>query len=125
MIGNNPLIVLDVAHNEAGMREVVQQLQRMSYRRLHIVTGFVKDKDISKVIDLLPKDASYYFCKADMPRALDETVLKEMAAAKGLHGKAYPAILSAYDAARHVARPDDMILVCGSFFIVGEIPKTG
>lgn len=121
IIQRHPLTVLDVGHNEAGIREVMQQLGHVNYQQLHIVTGFVKDKEVEKVLPLFPPTAHYYFCKAQIPRAMDEVALAEMAALSGLHGHAYPSVQAALQAARQHAQPDDMILVCGSFFIVAEV----
>lgn len=121
VIQRHPLTVLDVGHNEAGIREVMQQLGHVNYQQLHIVTGFVKDKEVEKVLPLFPPTAHYYFCKAQIPRAMDEVALAEMAALSGLQGHAYPSVQAALQAARQHAQPDDMILVCGSFFIVAEV----
>ncbi|HVI49374.1 MAG TPA: folylpolyglutamate synthase/dihydrofolate synthase family protein [Chitinophaga sp.] len=120
VVSEHPLTVVDVGHNEAGIREVMQQLSHVNYQQLHIVTGFVKDKEVEKVLTLFPDTAHYYFCRAQLPRALDEVTLAEMGAAAGLKGHAYPSVQAALQAARQHAQSDDMILVCGSFFIVAE-----
>ncbi|WP_186452426.1 bifunctional folylpolyglutamate synthase/dihydrofolate synthase [Chitinophaga polysaccharea] len=121
VIQQHPLTVLDVGHNEAGINEIVEQLGHVNYQQLHIVVGFVKDKEVEKVLPLFPGTAHYYFCKAQIPRALDEVALAEMGAAAGLQGHAYPSAQAALQAARQHAKPDDMILVCGSFFVVAEV----
>jgi dihydrofolate synthase/folylpolyglutamate synthase len=92
----------------------------MVYRHLHIVTGFVKDKEVDKVLSIFPPAATYYFCKAQIPRALDEHILAEMAATKGLRGHTYNSVQLAFMAAKQQAHEDDIVLVCGSFFIVAE-----
>lgn len=120
VVAHNPLTVFDVGHNEAGIGEIVGQLEHMTYRHLHIVTGFVKDKEVSKVLKLFPAAATYYFTRAQIPRALDENELAEMGAAVGLRGKPYPTVQQAFQAAKQHAHEEDVILVCGSFFIVGE-----
>ncbi|MFB6457319.1 bifunctional folylpolyglutamate synthase/dihydrofolate synthase [Chitinophaga sp. Hz27] len=120
VVNEHPLTVYDVGHNEAGITEIMQQLRHVTYTHLHIVTGFVKDKEVDKVLPLFPSTASYYFSKAQIPRALDEVTLTEMAAAHGLEGKAYPTVQHALQAAKQYAQPDDMILVCGSCFIVAD-----
>ncbi|RFS27030.1 bifunctional folylpolyglutamate synthase/dihydrofolate synthase [Chitinophaga silvatica] len=117
----HPLTVLDVGHNEAGISEIMEQLRHVNYQQLHIVVGFVKDKEVDKVLPLFPTTAHYYFCKAQLPRALDEVALAEMGAANGLNGHAYPSVQAALHAAKQHAQKDDMILVCGSFFIVAEV----
>ncbi|MCW3466842.1 bifunctional folylpolyglutamate synthase/dihydrofolate synthase [Chitinophaga nivalis] len=121
VIQQHPLTVLDVGHNEAGIREIMEQLRHMNYQQLHIVVGFVKDKEVEKVLPLFPATAHYYFCKAQLPRALDENELAEQAAHSGLQGHPYPSVQAALQAARQHAQPDDMILVCGSFFVVAEV----
>ncbi|PUZ27118.1 dihydrofolate synthase / folylpolyglutamate synthase [Chitinophaga costaii] len=121
VIQQHPLTVLDVGHNEAGITEIVQQLSRQVYNQLHIVIGFVKDKDIEKVLSLLPKTAHYYFCQAQIERALEADVLTRMALHHGLLGHTFANVQLAYHAAQQAAHAEDMILVCGSFFIVGEI----
>jgi len=120
VMGENPLLVMDVGHNEAGITEVMQQLRHTQYQQLHVVVGFVKDKAVDAVLPLFPTAASYYFCKAQLPRALDQHTLAEMAAAHGLKGHAYATVQEALQAAKQHARKEDMILVCGSFFIVSE-----
>lgn len=120
VVSEHPLTVMDVGHNEAGIREVVQQLEHVNYQQLHIVTGFVKDKEVDNVLSLFPSTATYYFCRAQLPRALDEVALAEMAARHGLQGRPYESVQAALQAARQHAKPEDMILVCGSFFIVAE-----
>lgn len=121
IISTHPLLVMDVAHNEAGIREVVQQLSQIDYNDLHVVIGMVKDKDIAAVMELLPRDANYYFCEAKIPRALPASVLAEIGAGFQLSGQAYPTVKSALEAARAAAHPADCILVCGSVFVVAEV----
>ncbi|ASZ15072.1 bifunctional folylpolyglutamate synthase/dihydrofolate synthase [Chitinophaga pendula] len=121
VISQHPLTVFDVGHNQAGIGEIVQQLRHQTYRQLHIVTGFVKDKEVEKVLPLFPQTAHYYFCKAQIPRALDEQELFRLATAHGLKGHAYATVQEAFYAAKQQAHPEDMILVCGSFFIVAEV----
>jgi dihydrofolate synthase / folylpolyglutamate synthase len=121
IISQDPLTIFDVGHNEAGITEIVQQLQHMVYRHLHIVTGFVKDKEVNKVLPLFPAAATYYFCKAQLPRAMDQHELAVMAHGHGLRGHEYDSVQQAYQAAKQQAHKDDVILVCGSFFIVAEV----
>ena len=129
IIQENPTIVLDVAHNEDGMRQVVEQLAVGSgqwavgsgQRKKHFVLGMVKDKELDKVLSLLPKDATYYFTNAHIPRALPHDELKEKAAGFGLIGESFDDVNLALDAARKNATADDIIIVCGSVFVVGEV----
>jgi len=121
VIGQQPTILCDSAHNEAGMRLAMEQLQQLEYNQLHIVLGVVKDKDRSKFFPLLPKDATYYFAKADIPRGLDGKVLAAEAREYGLHGKAYNSVVVALQSARQQAQPEDLIYVGGSIFVVAEV----
>ncbi len=117
----NPIIVLDVGHNEDGIKQIVQQLKQISYHKLHIIIGMVKDKEIDAVLALLPKSAVYYFTKAQIPRALSETDLQTKAKQYNLTGETYKEVNEALAAAKKNAREDDFILVCGSVFLVGEV----
>lgn len=120
-IRNKPRIVLEVAHNEDGMRLVAAQLKRISFNRLFIIIGMVKDKDIDSVITLLPAEATYFFCRASIPRALPAEELMEKAIRLGLQGTAVPDVNDAITAASSMASSNDLILVCGSIFLVGEV----
>lgn len=121
VIAQRPTVLCDSAHNPQGMEQAVQELKRMSFRRLHVVLGMVKDKDLSAVLALLPKEAQYYFCKANIPRGLEAGLLQGQAARYGLQGRAYTTVKGALRAARKKASPDDLILVTGSIFVVAEI----
>jgi dihydrofolate synthase/folylpolyglutamate synthase len=121
LIHEHPSIVLDVAHNEDGIKQLVEQLEITTYNHLHIVMGMVKDKDITKVLQLLPKNAIYYFTKAPIARALDEVELFNTATTYQLQGHHYPNVNIALQAAVNKAQKDDLILVCGSVFIVAEV----
>ena len=121
VIRHEPMVVLDVGHNEDGIRQILNQLDLTTYKSLHIILGIVKDKEVSRVISLLPRTARYYFTRADIPRAMQEDQLMEMANAERLEGKAYPDVNTAlHEALLHAAR-EDLILVCGSVFLVGEV----
>ena len=119
-LSTNPLIIADTGHNEAGIKEVLNQLKTIPYKKLHFVFGIVKDKDPATVLKLLPKDATYYFSKANIPRSLDENELMEIAAGFGLKGKAYPNVKEALESARSNASENDIVFVGGSTFIVAE-----
>jgi dihydrofolate synthase/folylpolyglutamate synthase len=116
-----PLIIADTGHNEAGILEVVNQLKNYSYSQLWMVIGMVNDKDISKVLDLLPKEATYIFCQASIPRAMDAHELERKGKEKGLVGQVIPKVPEALEFARKNASPDDMIFIGGSTFVVAEI----
>jgi dihydrofolate synthase/folylpolyglutamate synthase len=121
IIRNQPLTVCDTAHNEGGLRYVVRQISHTSHKRLHFVLGVVADKSLDKVLPLLPRSATYYFCKPDLPRGLAAEILQEQAAAHGLHGEVYSSVNQAYRAALAAAQPDDMVFIGGSTFVVAEI----
>jgi dihydrofolate synthase/folylpolyglutamate synthase len=117
----NPAVVLDVGHNMDGIKQVTEQLEISAYDHLHIVIGMVKDKEVEKVMELLPRSATYYFTKAQIPRALDESILQQKASVFHLLGETYPTVNIALQAALSHAAKEDMILVCGSVFVVGEV----
>ncbi|MFM2225734.1 MAG: hypothetical protein RJA07_1936 [Bacteroidota bacterium] len=121
VIQTEPLIVTDIAHNEAGILQVLEQLKLTSFNTLHIVLGMVKDKDVSKVLSLLPKQANYYFCQPDLPRALPVEELKAIARQHNLQGEHFLTVQNALDTAKQNALAYDLILVTGSNFVVAEI----
>lgn len=120
VLQHEPLIIADVAHNAHGLKIAMKQWADINATTKHIVTGFVKDKDISAALALYPKDAVYYFCNADMPRALAASKLQEMALSYGLHGQAYASVADAVRAAKECLQKNDALLITGSVFIVGE-----
>ena len=121
VIHHHPTVILDVGHNVDGMSEIKKQLELCDYHHLHIVIGMVKDKEIDKIIELLPLQATYYFTKAQIPRALDAESLKLKAESYGLKGQSFGEVNMALQNALSHAHKDDMILVCGSVFLVGEV----
>ena len=132
VISTNPTIILDVAHNEDGIKQLLHQLSVVRHESsgvrtesppLHLVMGMVKDKDVSKILSLLPKNASYYFSNAHIERALPHNELLEKAKAFDLKGKSFDDVNEAIKAARHHAAADDIIIVCGSVFLVAEVDK--
>jgi dihydrofolate synthase/folylpolyglutamate synthase len=120
-ISREPAVLCDSAHNEAGLKDAFNQVARMPFKGLHIVTGFVNDKDLKKALHLFPQHASYYFAKADIPRGLDAELLREQAEGFGLRGNAYGSVAEALDAAKNAARDGDLVLVIGSIFVVAEV----
>lgn len=120
-IHQHPTVVLDVAHNEDGIKQLNAQLELLDYHALHIVIGMVNDKATDKVLALLPSAAHYYFTQASIPRALDAVELQTQAVAAGLKGKAYPDVNNALKEALAAAKPNDLVLVCGSVFLVAEV----
>lgn len=120
-LARNPLTICDTGHNIDGITETTRQLKTCPYKQLHFVIGMVSDKDIDSVLHILPRDAIYYFCKASIPRAMDEQILAEKARNAGLQGTTYPTVSEAYAAARQQASPEDMIYIGGSTFVVAEV----
>lgn len=120
-LSENPTVVCDTGHNEAGISYVIKQIAQQKFDSLHIVLGFVKEKDVERVLDLFPKNAQYYFCKPNIPRGLDVAVLKEIASDKGLTGEAFNSVNEALLAAKKQALPSDFIFVGGSTFVVAEV----
>ena len=121
IIQNKPLVIADTGHNQDGIREVLENLKRYDYKKLHFVLGVVNDKDISSILKLLPKDATYYFCKASIPRALNEKELSIQAKKEGLSGKTFETVSEALDAAKKQAKATDLVFVGGSTFTVADI----
>lgn len=118
----NPTIIEDVAHNEDGIKQVLLQLQNnYPTSHYHFVLGFVSDKDVTHVLDLFPKEESYYFTNAHIARALPYQNLMELANSKGLNGYGYDDVNEAITAAKGNAESKDVVMVCGSFFIIAEI----
>ncbi len=121
ILNKNPLTITDTGHNEAGVRAVLDQLQKLSYRQLHMVWGMVGDKDATAILRMLPKGAFYYFCKPDIPRGRDAEDLKRQAVQFGLSGKSYSSVQKALAAARAHTLADDVIFIGGSIFVVAEV----
>ncbi len=121
IIHQSPMVVLDVAHNIDGIKQLMRQIEIMAYRQLHIIIGLVKDKEIEKILALLPKTAKYYFTKAQIPRAMSEEELAAKANLQKLDGKIFTGVNEALQHALQHAHEDDFILVCGSVFLVGEV----
>lgn len=123
LIQNNPAVILDVGHNVDGVKQLSRQLELTDYDHLHIITGMVKDKDVDAVLALLPQDATYYFTQAQIPRALDAVTLQQKAAGHLLIGNTYPNVNEALQHALAHAHKNDLVLVCGSVFLVGEVKR--
>ena len=121
VIGNAPLTVAEVAHNEEGITFLVEKIKTLSFNKLHIVIGMVNDKDHSQVLSLLPKEAEYYFVQAEIPRALPKEELQAKASDFMLKGNCYPNVHSGLDEAKAASSKDDLIVVTGSIFTVAEI----
>ena len=119
-LSEKPLLIVDTGHNEDGIKQVVDNLKSIKYNQLHFVFGAVNDKDLSKILVLLPKNAIYYFVKANVPRALDENDLLMQATKMNLQGKSFETVKAGLNAAKKAYRKNDLILVGGSTFVVGD-----
>jgi len=121
ILKERPKVVCDTGHNREGLIYVMQQLSNETFESLHIVFGVVNDKDLRYILDLLPKKATYYFCKPNIPRGLDAEELQQTFSSYKLKGRAYKSVNEAYNSALNNARKDDFIYVGGSTFVVAEI----
>ena len=121
ILQQHPTIIADVAHNKDGIQQVINQLN-INYptTQLHFVLGFVRDKDVENVLALFPDNAKYYFTNAHIPRAMVNTELQKKAAKAGLVGESFETVNEAVDAAKQDATETDVIMICGSFFIIAE-----
>lgn len=120
-IGQNPVVICDTGHNGPGLKWVIRQLKSLKAGKIHFVIGFVNDKDLSLVLPLFPKDSAYYFTRAQVPRALDQDILRTHASEYGLAGNAFGSVAEALAEARRNAAPGDVVFVGGSTFIVAEV----
>ncbi len=121
-LADSPLTVCDTGHNAHGLARVADQLKKTPYHKLYCVIGFVRDKDLAHILPLLPHDAHYIFTQAQTSRALPADELAAKAAIYGLQGEAVASVVEAIRRARELARPDDMIFIGGSTYVVAEAP---
>jgi len=120
-LGESPKIICDTAHNKNGLEIVLKQIQKEKFDTLHIVLGVVNDKDLVEILPLFPKEAIYYFCKPNIPRGLEATILQEKAAEFDLKGDVHNSVLESYEKALQNAGQSDFIYIGGSTFVVAEI----
>ena len=121
ILGGQPMIVCDTAHNKEGLSLVLDQIAQEEFNVLHIVLGFVKNKNLDLVLPLFPKKAHYYFCKPDIQRGLDADCLKKESMKYGLNGTLYPSVAEALNDAKSKASSKDFIFIGGSNFVVAEV----
>jgi dihydrofolate synthase / folylpolyglutamate synthase len=119
-ISYNPLTLCDIAHNKDGIREIVSQLENMPFKKLHMLLGFVSDKDIEGILEILPKNAEYYFSRSSIPRSADPNDVADKALLTGIHGKTYQSVAQAYHEILLCTEPEDIIYIGGSTFIVAD-----
>ena len=120
-LGTHPLVICDSAHNPAGIEQVIKQLKHEDYKRLHMVMGFMADKDVKSILNLLPNDAVYYFTQAQTSRSMTVEQLQSLAAKCGIDGSIYNNVSEALDAARKQANDEDLIYVGGSMYVLAEL----
>lgn len=123
LISLNPMIILDVAHNPAGIQQLAEQISKTPHQNLYFILGISKDKDAEGILEHLPKHATYGFTQAALPRAMETKDLAEKAHRAGLRGNCFSTVNEALIKFKHEAGPDDLIIVCGSIFIVGEVNR--
>lgn len=121
ILQQNPTVICDTGHNEDGVKQIIKQLHEIPKNKLHIVWGMANDKDVAKILGLLPNNAQYYWCAPQNPRALKTDTLLEAGAQLGLDGGIYASINKAIEAAKKTAQINDLIFIGGSTFVVAEI----
>ena len=121
ILSKDPLTICDTGHNESGLKEVLEQIGRTPHENLHFVFGMVNDKDIDTILQMMPKDAIYYFCKADIPRGMDANELRVKAQGYGLNGNPFGSVKNALNTAQQRAGKNDLVFVGGSTFVVAEV----
>lgn len=121
LLGTKPDIYCDTGHNEAGVKLLVSRLKMYSEKKIHVVWGMAADKDVSEILELLPQDAQYYFCQANIPRAMDADKLHKIGQQVGLVGVVEKSVNSAIELVKKSASKDDLIIIGGSTFVVAEI----
>ena len=120
-LSKNPKIICDTGHNVDGISNIISQLKQIKFNKLHIVFGTVNDKKINDILNLLPKDAKYYFCKAKIDRALNADKLKSIANEYKLIGESFESVEKALLNAKNNAKKEDLIFIGGSTFVVAEV----
>ena len=120
-LGSKPLIICDTGHNEEAIRLIFNEIEKTKHKNLHVVFGVVNDKNLDSILNLLPKDAQYYFCRPNIARGLDEDTLQYFASKKEIYGNSYTDVTTALIAAKNQATNEDFIFIGGSTFIVAEV----
>lgn len=121
ILSKQPKVICDTGHNKEGLTYTLKQLLQEKFCKLHFVFGVVNDKDLKDILPMFPKEATYYFCKPDIPRGLEATLLQKQCAKFSLKGQIYSSVKEAYNTALKSAAKDDLIFVGGSTFVVAEV----
>ena len=122
-VSESPKVICDTGHNVGGWQYISRQLSQVECRKMHIIFGLVEDKNMDGIMELLPKDAEYYFTKADTKRAVSENVLKIIGEQHGLHGESFPSVADAWKGVRKSCASDDFVFVGGSSYVVADFLK--
>ena len=120
-LSNNPLTICDTGHNVAGVEAIIDQIISMSYKQLHLVLGFVNDKNVAEVLTLFPSGALFYFCQSTVPRAMPLDQVKSIAESLSIRASYIANVNEALSEARTQADAEDFIFVGGSTFVVAEL----
>ena len=121
VLQEEPKVICDTGHNIDGIQALMKQLKKQKYNKLHLVWGMVRDKSLDEILPLLPKEATYYYVQPQIPRALEAKALANAGEKHGLHGEVYPNVTEGYAAAMAAAKPEDLVFVGGSTFVVAEV----
>ncbi len=121
ILSKQPKVICDTAHNKEGLTFVLKQLLEEEYKQLHIILGVVNDKNLETILPMFPRDAQYYFCKPNIPRGLDATILQKEAIKYNLNGKPFSTVKKAVKKAKNKAQNNDLIFIGGSTFVVAEV----
>lgn len=121
ILQRSPLIICDTAHNKEGLKYVIGQLNALNAPNIHLVLGFVNDKNVSEILGLFPSNAKYYLCQPTIPRALPVEDLVNLAESRSLAFQKYNQVSEALNAAKNSADTKDIIFVGGSTFVVAEV----
>ena len=116
-----PKVIADTAHNKEGLTYTMNQLKSEPHDKLHLVLGFVNDKNLDTIIDLFPNKAHYYLCKPNVQRGLEVNILKDFFVNKNYKVDVYNSVVEAFETAKQNASTNDLIYVGGSTFVVAEI----
>lgn len=120
-LSDTPLIICDVGHNESGIQEIINQISKTDYKKLHFVFGAVNDKSIDNILMMLSKSAEYYLCQANIPRAMDIDELYTKFYSLGFKATKHKSVKDAFNNAKKSAEANDLIFIGGSTFVVAEI----
>ena len=120
-ISCNPLVICDTAHNKEGINEVVRQIQNTAYKHLHLILGFVDDKNIEELLQLFPVHATFYLTECSVPRSTKLTVLENISTKLQLEARLFENVKDAYITAKSNADSQDMIFIGGSTFVAADI----